>query len=710
VIGADYLGQASLRATIVPARAAYLVREGSESGFRRAVQEASTRWGGMTEPVVPIADGSDLTAWWQQVVELAGVDGAVNVDVPQDDADAAAARLGLVLIPLVHIDRTGPVMWTSHPASLGPQDGPDQAWVIACDGGSLWQAVAAGDLTEEHMAGLAGSELSVRRPRSGDEVERAQIWGGTLLDRTVAHFAEYSGANGPWPCPTILWIVDANNLQDCIYYWNLRALRPLQFASVPMLLAPLDDIEHWVGFDRQLAGLLTRPDEFSPDVVLQSLSAEESALRQVANALGLRHTNKKVRISQRFPPPPLRQAPFTYAINVDVRPWFVFRREYGEPTDVDVHLFRGGSRVRFSSPVPFSNASAGYALVRLAGAPFEGLPQRPSVAGLVVPNADWRAGSIQIRTNAAREYLLQIRVPSLEDAARTLLAEVTGERSPSDKGRLGMALQAKTDISALLEPGMYEAVAELTTPRSRQLERELRSLREQGADDAELVELAARWGGRSERRYRSAQELSQVGKTRALEVLEKLCAIEWAERGLEINCSNCGVRSFVPLPGASAKSQPRCPGCGTLQGFTADAKSSGLSMFYRLDTFVDRASDQGILPHLLVIAALARRSPHSWVLPGVTLSFVDGLKAEADIFGVHDSRVIAGEVKTSAAEFSPEQMARDAELSVRLGADVHLLAAVGEIGDETAETAATLCRAAGVDLLILGRHELRPTS
>jgi hypothetical protein len=504
--------------------------------------------------------------------------------------------------------------------------------------------------------------------------------------------------------------VDANDFQDCIYYWNLRALRPLQFASVPMLLAPLDDIEHWVGFDRQLAGLLNRPDEFFPDVVLQSLSAEESALRQVAKALGLRRTNKKVRISQQFPPPPLREAPFTYAMNVDVRRWFMFRREYGEPTDVDVHLLSGASRVRFSSPVPFSSAGAGYALVRLAGAPFEGLPQRPSVSGLVVPNADWRAGSIQIRTNAAREYLLQIRIPSLEDAAQTLLAEVTAERSPSDKGRLGMALQAKTDVSALLESGMYEAVAELTTPRSRQLERELRNLRGQGAEDAELIELAARWGGRSERRYRSAQELNPIGKLQTLGVLEKLCAIEWAERGLEINCSNCGVRSFVPLPEASAKSQPRCPGCGTSQGYTGDAKSSALSMFYRLDTFVDRASDQGVLPHLLVVAALARRSLRSWVLPGVTMSFVDGLKAEADIFGVHDSRVIAGEVKTSAAGFSHEQMARDVELSARLGADVHLLAALSDIGDEVAETAAKLCRGAGMELLILGRHELRPSS
>ena len=45
-----YVGPTALRATVLPARAVYLVAEGSKTGLRRAVQESCTRWGGMTEP------------------------------------------------------------------------------------------------------------------------------------------------------------------------------------------------------------------------------------------------------------------------------------------------------------------------------------------------------------------------------------------------------------------------------------------------------------------------------------------------------------------------------------------------------------------------------------------------------------------------------------------------------------------------------------
>jgi hypothetical protein len=371
----------------------YLVREGSKSGFRRAVQEASTRWGGMTEPIVLVSTEGHLDEWSRQAMELANIDGAVNVDVPEEDATSAAAELGLALVPLAHIDRTGPVRWTCHPAWIGPRDEPDQAYVIACTGGPLWQAVAAGDLTDEHAADLDMNVMAVQRPRTGDEIGRAQVWGSTLLDRTVANFAEYAASGGPWSCPAIVWVVGPDDLRDCCYFWNLRALRPLQLGSVPMLLLPADEVEHWVGFDRQLARVLSRPDEFSPDVVLRSLSAEEATLHHVAAVLGLQHTDDEARTSQRYPPPPLRQVPFTYRLDVDVRSWFVFTREYGVPTDVDIHLFKEGSRVRFSAPVPFTGF--GYTLLRLTGAPFDGLPQRPSIAALVVPNADWHGSSIR---------------------------------------------------------------------------------------------------------------------------------------------------------------------------------------------------------------------------------------------------------------------------------------------------------------------------
>lgn len=62
-------------------------------------------------------------------------------------------------------------------------------------------------------------------------------------------------------------------------------------------------------------------------------------------------------------------------------------------------------------------------------------------------------------------------------------------------------------------------------------------------------------------------------------------------------------------------------------------------------------------------------------------------KAEADIFGVRDGQVISGEVKTSASEFTPEQITRDVNLNSRLEADAHVLAATSDIPAEMAEEA-----------------------
>lgn len=115
----DYVGPTALRATVLPARAAYLVAYGSKTGLRRAVQEACTRWGGMTEPIIPVRAGGEIDPWWQQVVSLARADGAVNVDTAPEDARAVAEKLRLDLVPLADIDRVGLPAYTVHPAAVG---------------------------------------------------------------------------------------------------------------------------------------------------------------------------------------------------------------------------------------------------------------------------------------------------------------------------------------------------------------------------------------------------------------------------------------------------------------------------------------------------------------------------------------------------------------------------------------------------------------
>ncbi|MFE4394468.1 MULTISPECIES: hypothetical protein [Streptomycetaceae] len=79
-----------------------------------------------------------------------------------------------------------------------------------------------------------------------------------------------------------------------------------------------------------------------------------------------------------------------------------------------------------------------------------------------------------------------------------------------------------------------------------------------------------------------------------------------------------------------------------------------------------------------------------------------------DIFGIWDEQVLAGEVMTSALQFTDARLERDVALSRKLGADVHLLAAVDTVPDATRATAERLCKQAGPELHVYDRSRRRP--
>ena len=654
----------------------------------------------MTEPIVPVRRNGSVDPWWRQVVSLAHVEGLVNVDAGVDNAAALAASMQLPVVPLATIDREGHTRWTTHPTTLARGDST-QAPVLACTDSQLWQAVVAGDLTVDHEEHLQQESISFHRPSTADQVARAALRRETLLDRTVEWFGEYRASGGVWAVPALVWVTKRDSIRDCLFFWNLRALRSLRLDRAPMLLLPSREVEDWIDFSQEFAAELARPDEFAPDVIIASLTATEEELHLLAAGMDLTRSDEEVRVGHRWPAP-IRTPPFTYRTNIDPRQWLVFDREYGESVDVEVHPVAGRASVRFDSPVPF--IGNGYTLLRLRSSMFDGLLHRPSIATKIVSNAEWRDGAVQIATHTTSHYQFEIQIPSLEESVHTLLTERTVRYELSDKGRLAAAIMTDADIGALLAPGMYEAITGLTTPRSRDLERELRAMRERGDLDNDLVELAMRWGGRAERRYRSAAELSSLLGPWAVATLEQLCALTWAERGVETDCARCGLRSFVPL--RRVDREARCSGCRAASAHTATAKA--VTVYYRLDTFIDRASDQGVLPHLLVVAALRERSPHTHLLGGANVVFAGDEVGEIDIVGAHAGQIVAGEVKTSAHNFTTEQIARDISMSVRLGADSHILATVEKVSAATIASARAAANQAGIDLLILGGDELRP--
>jgi hypothetical protein len=699
----DYVGPTAAQAAVVPARAVYLVADGSEGGLRRAVQEACTRWGGMTEPILPVKRGGEIDPWWQQVVSTTRADSAVNVDADPDDAAAVAEALGLDLVPLADIDHRGLAAFTVHPDAVGPGELPGpNAYVMASEKRELWEVVGAGDLTDEHIESMRAGTFYTRRPHQ-DEVARAQLSGGTLVERTCSQFAEHR-ARGLEVGPAVVWVTEAGSFADCVFFWNLRALRPLRYGSLPMLLLPVGQVQYWLNFAKELGHVLERPDQFEPDVAVCSLAVSGADLRKTASELELQHYEGEPRIGHAWPAA-ARKPPFTYLLGLDARRWLAFERSYGEVTDVDVQLFRGTTAVRFASPIEFR--AGGTALVRLSGALLDGLPRRQAVAERIIKGGTWHDGALQITAQAVNDYLFEIHVPELAEVTAALLGAVTNRHALSaKKGQAGMAWLQQTDISPLAQPGVFAAIRALTTPRSKALVRELRKLRQDGALDDEVAEIAAHWGGRAERRYRSADQLQRdAAVAEPAAALERLCAAGWAERGLGISCGACGLPSFVPLAGAPARAT--CPGCSSPAEYET---GSVLGVYYRLSSHLDMLSDQGVLPHLLTIAALQREGKQSHFLPGVDVWFSadDSDKAEADIFGVRDGKVLSGEVKTSASEFTAEQVARDVKLSARLGADTHILAATDDIPAEVTELARELCTASGLVLLALGKTELLP--
>ncbi|MFL6139663.1 MAG: hypothetical protein ACJ74O_17945 [Frankiaceae bacterium] len=645
----------------------------------------------MTELILPVRRDGRLVAPWRQMLDAAAVDGLVDVDVGSA-AKLVAEHVDRQLTPLRFIDKSGATRFSTHPSELpdwDPADGP----VIATSQRTLWEVATAGDVTDEHGLGSWEDGFRLRRPTTDDQVWRAALHRTTLLDCTLGGLDEIRSHDGLMAIPTLLWAT-RGSLRDCLTFWNLRALRPVGRGRPPMMLLPIDDVSAWTDLVPSVLARLARPEEFSPDVILASHTVDEADLHRLAAHLGLRASSRGMYAGQNWSAP-VRQAPFTYLVNQNVLPWLLFDREYGAGTEVLAHFHQGAGSLRFASPVRFRRVG-GRALLRLRSAAFGPYPRRSVAAQGILQAADWYHAALQVGVPTRIEYRFELGLPPLLDVLTGHLRSVASTHELSDKGRLAVGLQAEPPLADLRHPGLAVCVTALTTPRSRALVRDLKRLRAEGFTDADIRQVSDAWGNRGPRSYRSTRDLAGSIGAQATSAAETLAKIGWAERGLEANCPRCGLRSFVPLDTVTGPA--RCPGCRAAASYTVIGPS--LEMYYRLDTFVDRASDQGAVPHVIAAAVLLALDPDTAVLPGVELTFPDGAKAEVDLVGVHAGQIFAGEVKTRPGAFTNEQLDRDMALTARLGADLHILAAP-VISPELARRARRRANEAGLQLLVL---------
>lgn len=685
-----YLGEDALKVTVSPGRAAYLVPEGDPDAFERAVALASSRWTGVTEPILSVGAEGRVGPAELQIAEVLDLAGLVNVGCPGKIVRNGIPGLDFPVIDGERLDHSldlRSLPW--HAVANGAAE-----YVSARPNAPLWEKVAAGIDSSNGRRWSAATD---------DNAGRAALGGRTMLDGGLAGFAE-SEATHVSVGPIVLWITQANSLVDCQAFWNYRALRCLRWPSSPIHLLPENFLRDWLGIEELLRGMV-RGRQFGgvPDVVINSYSVDDAELVAIGEQLGLSHSaTKELSLPSVSSIGEIEaRSEWSFMTDVDPRAWLLFERTLGYDEWFRVQTFRERTAVPVlpDSLRSVINDHAGTPLrLRLRGGYLEQLPRTPATARAVLNTAVWSGEHLQSLVGISAKGLLNINAPSRDDVLRLVTDDMPGTVTLSDKGKLAASLLQRHDIAVLNSVTSFAVIQALTTRRHKELVKEISRLED--LLPQEVVDLIASLGGRVERSYRSAEKLHARGLAirEGLEVLEKLAHSGWVERGFRSSCPGCGLSSFVPL---AANAKPDlCPQCGTLSSLSLN--SFGVDLHYRLDALADRCSDQGVLSHVAVGSVLLAKHPFAALHLGADIAWEGGEKSEVDILGFLGSDLVAGEVKTSSSEFTPEQIDRDVALSLKLRARTHILAYIWGAEDvRFIERARLACGEAGLGLIVV---------
>ena len=688
-----------------PARGAYLVRAGDRGGVVEAIQVASTRWGGVTEPIIPVKASGRIDDLWSRVLEYSPVDGLINVNLAADVAEEVQRRLGLPLVDLNNVGSDALLGRTVYPSVVSSKDQaerPDRSVMVADQDAPLWLKAALGVFPPNHrrfdhpLPDVDVASLGRRDDLSAALAAqlRGGTWlgyrtafdarphGGTWLDYGASHLvAQFTGGLLGYT-PVMVWMTRRDSLRDCVFFWNLRAIRSLRFFSLtPMLLVPHGLPVDWPELGRLIAMWYLVQSDDEPDVLIGSLVVEDNRLAEVADDLGLVPSPEPPCPGAHPTPQGTQGPPHTYWISRSPHDYFRFNRFYGADANTVAQVAGQEGRVNFDSPIEFR--APGRLLARLQSKMFDGLPRRRIIASMIRKGAEWHQNALQVNVATQERHRIPIEIPTLETATWALLKDRCNQAQVLDKGMLAQRLLELGGHHVLLDQHVRKTVAKLRTQRSEDSRRR----------------------GTLQRKFRAASDLRSLVGPEAGASAEALCEQRWAERGLGIDCTLCGIKSFVPLD--QSQSAPTCPACRASQPFKINNNTGVPEIHYRLEAQIDRAADQGVLSHLLAVAVLEQAHEHVFIIPGATLDFADSSQREIDLFGARGGIVVAGEAKTDPKGFIVDNIAREVELSARLGADAHLMAAMDAIAKAATNKAAQCTAERGIGLIVIEGENMR---
>lgn len=707
-----FVAQSVAQVTVRPRKLGYLIQAGSRSHVRRAIRYASTEWGGIGHPIVPVRQNRRIDpGWWQMLddlhpeilIDYVGIGDILRHELRQRvGAEVVEERMLRWDEPGIH------TLVTVLPGSLRGRTllvAPPEATIITeaavgvlpsdPDNVRLWSECGATHSVIASSQDLLDAQLDVPSP----------LWVTRRQYRT--YVSTVLGA------PVIVYCDPRPGLSSVVRFWNVRAAGAA-VGGVHVLWLPADRLEDQ-GVGERLRGLCLAKVQTLPDLLL--LGPDEDSLDRAAQAIGFNHdTGSKSSISFSSTGRDLSKTPLSYwRGSYDPRGFVLGDRSEGVQVSVPLTVTRPSAVLHFQSPIPFNPTISGKLRVDIDQVEPITWPRRETTARLIADQAEWTRGGLGFVFAPTTIYRIPLRVPDAAAVLTACLGDAGWTWSVSDKGRYAGALLGavgdRSSVAALRDPLCLRVIRALASLSSRKAGQLFRANLPPSVTDQQIAEAVAtvipalvpRWLTSNE----ISSALSSVGPTvkRATVVvaLNQLIGDQLVARAFRFECSNCGLTTYIPLDRSADR--VTCDGCTVQSALRGTAGEPDLT--YGLNSLLDRAADQDCHGHLPVQDWMRDNLEVIWSVPGADLMSAAGTNREIDVLAISRSEVLISEVKSSVGGFPDPVVLSAAQLASDLKADHLVLAALDDwTADRKAEVAA-LAIGHGPRMTVIGLEDLK---
>lgn len=680
-----------LRTNIRPVRHAYFVSSRSASQLERAMSWCCTQWGGISNLIIPVSSRGRIAPLYERLLEMVEPDVYVSY-MPQDSEggrrrheNLAAYLAGLrpnqqTSLLDVHFEQFD---YAAHPLNVMSEADAHAQEFVDCEFRgpreehllllALFGRVLADQVTDYRSELRYGSMPAAADSLDFWQRQMREDYFASPINLTGYGVRPYRVEQPRLHFPGFFEVVLGDSLPSLCFFWNLRAIQ--ESTRFPgddvrtLLFLPrrvMNDPEMLHGFAEALRSAPALGAESNLDLTLYwtertAFQAWEDAIADGSDFVRLRE-DVKLTLPMRRSPGTRRgdhSRRLTYGSYQLHLPVGFFE---GVPSEIPraIPLRLGQNEIRIEPSATYSKRPGQHVMLDLDseiwsrypkylevarvindnakfsryGVSFlSDVPQRPSEFHFILPT-EWEAlvavfqhSGLVINESDKTHYLEAVvqliggldNVPVLASAQAMLLLQSLAIR-PAD--RIAKRLKRELGKASLDEEVIAEALR----------------------DSPIVTELST--GSRSFRQLCDGP-LSKHKRT-LLPLLTELSKVGVIRRGHQLPCPVCDLTSWHPL--STLDEQVKCPGCGISFPLPVELPGgSELQTHYVLNSLVNRAFDQGVIPALIAMSHVARVNAPAYCRTAaleLRRAADPALAGDLDFVMFANGRLLAGEAKS----------------------------------------------------------------